>query len=493
MKFSRLLSFALVLPAYAAFAQGDPATTQNIINEGKNHSHIVNTLHDLCTTVGPRLTGSPELEKAYGWAIRQFKSYGYQNAHVEKWGEFPVGFDRGPHQAARMIAPYAASFVFTTPAWSPGTKGPMRGQAVYEPTSMDEFNKEKDQLKGAWMIMKNPPQRRRFNQDAPAPTELETALATSGILGKVYPSRNELTVTGGNYRITWDKLPTDRVITIRKSDWEAVASNLDHGKPVTLEFNIDNRFIKGPVPIYNVIADLPGTEKPDEYVIVSGHLDSWNGPGSQGALDNGVGTSVTLETARILAKVKAHPKRTIRFILWTGEEQGLLGSRAYVTAHPELLPKVSAILVDDGGTNYEGGMDAIAAMEPVLSQAQAPMTGVFPDMPFKIRVVEHQRMGIGSDHDTFLRAGVPGFFWDMVGKSDYNFVHHTQHDRFEYAIPEYLVQKATNSSVMAYNLASADTMLPRDPNPPAPGAGRGGGGGGAPRPRAGGSTGGGGG
>src|SRR5205807_3476071 len=140
--------------------------------------------------------------------------------------------------------------------------------------------------------------------------------------------------------------------------------------------------------ICNVVADIPGTEKPDEYVIVSGHLDSWNGPGSQGAMDNGVGTSVALETARILMKSGAKPKRTIRFILWTGEEQGLLGSSAYVKVHPELLPKVSAILVDDGGTNYEGGMDAIAAMEPMLSQAQAPMTGVFPTMPFKIRVVE---------------------------------------------------------------------------------------------------------
>jgi carboxypeptidase Q len=465
MNVPRFTISALALLPPALWAQGDPNVNRQIINEGKFHNQSMGTLHHIAKNIGARLTSSPALQKACDWTVTRFRSLGLQNVHEEKWGEFPVGFERGPVQVARMIAPYTADFVFTTAAWSPGTNGPLRGWAVYEPTTLDEFDQVKDHMKGAWLVMRQPPARRRFNAPAEPPTPLQIAVDASGILGKVYPSRNELVVTGGNYRITWDKLPTERRITIRKSDWNAVASNLDHGKPVQLEFNFQNRFIRGPVPIYNVVADLVGTEKPNEYVIVSGHLDSWNGPGSEGALDNGVGSTVTLEAARILTRVHARPKRTIRFILWTGEEEGLLGSRAYVQAHPELLPKISAVLVDDGGTNYEGGMDAIASMEPMLAQAQAPMNSLFPDMPFKIRVVPHQQVGIGSDHDTFLRAGVPGFFWDMVGTHDYNFVHHTQHDVYEQAIPKYMLQKTTNSAVMAYNLACADTLLPRDPNP----------------------------
>lgn len=461
MKWCALLT-ALTLPV-GALCQGDAAMNAKIIEEGKNRSQWMLTLHYLTKDIGARLTSSPELDKAYSWTAGRFRSFGLKNVHVEKWGEFPVGFERGPSWG-RIVSPYVSEIIFTTPAWTLGTNGPLRGQAVYEPTSMDEFNASKAQLKGAWLIMRNPAQRRRFGQAQPAPTELETAIAGSGILGRVYPSRNELVVTGGNYRITWDKLPTERRITIRKSDWNAVASNLDHGKPVALEFDLDNRFIKGPIPTCNVIADIPGTEKPDEYVIVSGHLDSWNGPGSEGAIDNGTGTTVTMETARILARVGARPKRTIRFILWSGEEEGLLGSQAYIKEHPELLPKISAVFVDDEGTNYQAGLSCTEPMRVMLEAAEAPMTGIFPDMPFKVTVRPHIPIGDGSDHDSFNEVGVPGFFWHLEGRHDYNYIHHTQHDVYEQAIPEYMVQKCTNSAVMAYNIACADSMVARDPD-----------------------------
>ena len=172
--------------------------------------------------------------------------------------------------------------------------------------------------------------------------------------------RNELIVTGGAYRIAWDKLPETPVINLVKSQFDEVAGLVKEGKPVVLEFDIRNYFKKGPIPLYNVIADIPGTEFPDEYVIVGGHIDSWDG--ATGTTDNGTGCATTLEAARLLMKSGIRPRRTIRFMLWSGEEQGLMGSRAYVKDHPELMKKISAVLVHDGGTNYLSGIAATKAM-----------------------------------------------------------------------------------------------------------------------------------
>jgi carboxypeptidase Q len=211
---------------------------------------------------------------------------------------------------------------------------------------------------------------------------------------------------------------------------------------------------------------------------VSAHLDSWNGPGSQGTTDNGTGSSVTLEAARILATVGAKPKRTIRFILWTGEEQGLLGSRAYVEQLKEKdqLKNVSACFVDDGGTNFEGGLNCFNSQVELLGAATAPINGVFWSstdnryLDVNIKPVDGGRLGRvagggGSDHQSFIAAGVPGFFWDEIGRADYPYGWHTQHDKLDLAIPEYLMQSSTCAAVTAYNLACAPTLLPREPLP----------------------------
>lgn len=456
-----------------ACAQGDSDTNKRIIEIGKNHNQIMKHLDYLTHKIGPRLTGSYGLDKAIEWTQKQFTAFGCKNVHTEQWGEWPVGFQRGSRQSAKMILPWKMSFEFTSPSWTPGTDGPMRGPAVMMPTTMEEFNASKDKIKGAWLVRASAPPRAPGGGGAgggqAGPSELDTAIANSGALGVVSGSRNELTVTGGNYRIEWDKLPTQRRITVRKSDMDSIMLALNTNRPCELEFDMEQKFIKGPRKLCIVVAEIPGTEKPDEVVIVSGHLDSWDGPGSQGALDNGTGTVVALETARILGAAKAKPKRTIRFILWTGEEQGLFGSTWYVKEHKAELPKISAVFVDDGGTNYEGGLTCTPEMESMLKQANAPLEGVFPDMPFVIKTAPRIPRGGGSDHAPFNANGVPGFFWFETGRSDYNFVHHTQHDRYEMAIPEYLVQSSTNSAIMSYNLACAATLLPHEPPPtPAP-------------------------
>ncbi|MGP1272982.1 MAG: M28 family metallopeptidase [Phycisphaerales bacterium] len=321
-------------------------------------------------------------------------------------------------------------------------------------------------------------------------TYLTHAVLSEGPAGFVSSSRDERVWTTSVKRgedllaLTMADVGQDVEVNVRDSDYRYINSDLADGQPVFLEFDLSHSFEEGPIPLYNTIAEIPGTEKPEEVVIVSAHIDSWNGPGSQGTLDNGTGTAVTLEAARILAAVGAKPKRTIRFILWTGEEQGLLGSRAYVEAmSDEERARLSAVFVDDGGTNYEGGLPAADVMVDYLAAATAPTNGKFfsetdraimladdnPDndaragwldvniRPTGLTINTHG----GSDHAPFNAVGIPGFFWDEIGRSDYRYGWHTQNDRLDLAIPEYLVQSATNAAITAYNLACAPELLPR--------------------------------
>lgn len=473
-------------------SQSDDPIVAKIVDEGKNRNQVMAHLKYLTKTIGPRLTGSPQLQRACDWTAGQFRKYGLQNVHLEQWGEVPVGFERGKRHVGRMVTPYAMDFEFTSPSWTPGTNGLVRGEAVLEPTTMAEYEKVKNRLRGAWLVRKTAPGfgGGRGGGGAPggppaAPQQSDEqrgvaeAIAKSGIAGTVTGSRNDLVITSGRFTgLTWDNLPKDVRVTIRKKDMDTVVYNLEQGKKVVLEFDLQQRFVKGPVPVYNVVADIPGTEFPEEVVIVSGHLDSWDGPGAEGALDNGTGTMVALEAARILMKVGAKPKRTIRFIMWTGEEQGLHGSRRYVEMHKDNLSKISCVFVDDGGTNYQGGVSCTKEMEPLLRAAMTPAMKAFPDLPIEIRVVERIPRGGGSDHAPFNTAGVPGFFWFETGRADYPYIHHTQHDKYEQAIPEYLIQSATNSAAASYIMACAPSMLPREQPAAAPPPGSGGGGGG---------------
>ncbi len=456
-----LFILSLLLVQVAALGQADQHVVQRIVDEGKNRNRVMEHMNYITKKIGPRLTSSTNLDKAYAWTMRKFKEFGCKNVHLERWGEYPVGFDRGKRQIARMESPEQIDFEFTTPAWSPGTVGLNRGPAINAPTTMDELNAVKDRLSGAWVVYKTLPPRRQGE-----PSEVEKALSESGIAGRVYGSNGDLVITSGQWKIDPEKLPTERRVSIRKKDMDSIQKHIVDGKEVLLEFDIENKFIKGPKQNYNVVAEIPGTERPDEVVIVSGHLDSWDGPGSEGAQDNATGTMVALEAARILNKAGARPKRTIRFILWTGEEQGLFGSEEYVKQHSSELEKISAVFVDDGGTNYQGGLTCMAEMEPMLREAFKPAVGAFPDLPMEIRIQPRLRGGGGSDHAPFIQAGVPAFFWSERGKGDYRFVHHTQNDKLETCIPEYLVQSSTNSAAASYILACAQTLLPRQPKPP---------------------------
>lgn len=462
MRCKFILPLALmILPAGFAFGQADPATVAKIVDEGKNRNKIMEHETYLAKKIGARLTSSPNLDKAYAWTMKKFKEFGCKNVHLEQWGEFPLGFERGKRQIGRMVSPERVEFEFTSPSWTVGTKGTTSGPAVNAPTTMEEFEKVKDRLKNAWVVYKSGGGRGGFRGQR-GPSDLDKAIDGAGINGRVYGSGNDLVITSGIWNVKMEELAATPRITIRKKDMDAVQAQLDAGKEPILEFDMDNKIIKGPRACNNVVAEIPGTDKADEVVIVSGHLDSWDGPGSEGAQDNGTGTCIALEAARILCKVGAKPRRTIRFILWTGEEEGLFGSADYVKKHKDELPKISCVFVDDGGTNYEGGLTCTEEMKPLLQEAMDPAAKAFPDMPIEIRTAARIPRGGGSDHASFNSVGVPGFFWFEKGRGNYGYIHHTQHDRLDQVIPEYLVQSSLNSAAASYIVACAPTLLPRE-------------------------------
>ncbi len=251
---------------------------------------------------------------------------------------------------------------------------------------------------------------------------------------------------------------------------DEISGWIKEGKPVTLEFDIRNYFKRGPIKLYNVIADIVGSEKPEEYVIVGGHIDSWDG--ATGATDNGTGCATSLEAARLLMKAGVKPKRTIRFMLWSGEEQGLLGSAAYVKAHKDLMPKISAVLVHDGGTNYLSGIGATDAIYSDFEQVFTPVKELDARYKFVVNKVAGLRGG-GSDHASFLAANVPGFFWGQRGgTAKYEHTHHTQFDTYDAAIPDYQKHSALVVAMGAYGIANLDHLLSRE-KMKAPGGGGG--------------------
>jgi Zn-dependent M28 family amino/carboxypeptidase len=221
-----------------------------------------------------------------------------------------------------------------------------------------------------------------------------------------------------------------------------------------IEIEIANKLIPGPLAVYNTMGEIKGSEKPDEYVILGAHLDSWDL--GQGTTDNGTGTAVVLEAARILARSGITPRRTIRFVLFTGEEQGLHGSRAYVEKHKDELPRISMCLVHDTGTGKVTGigLQGRGTLKPLLDFELASLR----EVGFKETTLN--RMG-GSDHATFDRVGVPGFAVQQDWK-EYRLTHHSQSDTLDKAQEGELIQGAQVMAVTALRVANLPQLLPRD-------------------------------
>ncbi|NVB37488.1 M20/M25/M40 family metallo-hydrolase [Pseudenhygromyxa sp. WMMC2535] len=452
---------------------------RKIVALAEADSQVEDHARVLAVDIGARLTGSAGLVEAELWAQGQLRDWGLE-ARREAWGELPVGFERGPARGA-MIRPERQTLEFGTWAWTPGTGEPVRGQALLYPQSDAELRKREPYLRGAWVLVPRVEGRPLLPQGELG-ERVARALDKAGIAGLVYAAgdpEDTLIHTWGRPWIDWDALPRQVEIRLRGDQHHELSERVAAGEYVQLEFAVDNHFVDGPLTQHNVIAELRGDERPEEVVIIGGHLDSWDG--AAGAVDNATGVATAMEAARLIAAAceatGERPARTIRVMLWTGEEQGLLGSTAWVEANAEALAGISAVFVHDNGTNPISGLPVTPEMLPQMREVFAPVAALErrraaldPEgeaMEFRLRVAESLIVE-PSDSAPFIDAGVPAFFWEQRGRSDYDYFHHTQHDSFAAIIDDYQRRSALIVAFAAWGVAEADALVERHNSAPLP-------------------------
>ena len=435
----------------------------------------------LTTQIGPRLTGSPQLDRASHWTQEQFKALGLENAHLESWS-IANSWTRGP-ATGRIVSPAMHELTLAGAGWSPATNGTVKGEVIgLDAEKMEDLEKYKGKLGGKIVIVTRPREmeapgdpmltpfgqaagplnhpKNQANFDYRAYMQMRTALtkmmteekALAMLTGseKMYGLMNMSTASREYQPAAFPSAYLER------EDYLLIWRMLDAGAPVQVELNLQSSFSGKPVEVYNTVAEIRGTEKPDEVVILGAHLDSWDL--GTGATDNGTGSMAVLEAARALQKLGVKPKRTIRFVLFTGEEQGLNGSKAYVQAHKDELGKISGVLVHDTGTGkvltigLMGNYNARETMDRVLYPMAEPLGIMEPTL----------RSEGGSDHVPFDAAGVPGF-WCVQEVADYDKMHHSQADVLDHVRWDDLTEGAQVLAVFAYNVAELPELLPRKP------------------------------
>jgi Zn-dependent M28 family amino/carboxypeptidase len=478
-----------VRKGFASTTDGDlsalaVADTQ-ILSEIRDHSEAMQNLEYLSDSIGPRLTGSPQLKQANEWTAEQMKKYGLVNVHLEPW-TIAHSWTRGT-ASARMVSPAEHPLSIASAGWSPSTAGAVRGPVVYfDAKSKADFEKYHGKLKGAVVIYQepaslSPPKPEDVNEEYVRAMQAPPAMkgqppvpSPFAALIEVARARNDffkqegvaavlrdsgkphglLNMTGvGGEKFDIGLIPS---AFITGEGYRLLWRMLKHG-PVTIEIQISNTLSDGPAEVYNTVGEIRGSEKPDEVVILGAHLDSWDlGTGST---DNGTGSMAVLEAARTLAKLALKPKRTIRFVLFTGEEEGLVGSKRYVEAHKNDLEKISGVLVHDTGTGrvLTLGLHDNYQDREIVDQVLAPLKELKLLEPSMART-------FGTDHASFDDAGVPGFFC-IQNMAEYSKTHHSQSDTFDKVWKDDLNQGAQVLAAWAYNTAQLPGMLPRRPLP----------------------------
>lgn len=438
-----------------------PAMVAEIESQGLQHSHAEAILKDL-TSRGHRLTGSDNFTRACAWGREQFAAMGLHDVHLEKWGTWNLVWNRGQWRG-RIVEPIQLDMYVATDAWTAGTGGPRRARIVRAPKTVADAEAMAEAMRGVYL----------FTGGKRARPDVRQYCEQHGIAGWVYDAYGDARHPDrvrvfGSYQTALGKLeavPTIPDIAVQHDHAKQLADLLDDGKDVTVEFDLDNRFTPGPIDLHNVVAEIPGSERPDEVVIVCGHLDSWHQ--AEGCTDNGTGVASTLEAARILMAAGARPKRTIRFILWGGEEQGLLGSVAYVRQHRAEMDKVACVFNHDTGTNWAHSLTVSDSMYEPMQRVCAPLLQLPPpdaDFAGPVFVLNHRASidaGIGgSDHASFFAARVPGLDWGLTGRSDYfGMTWHSQWDKFDVAIPEYQRHTSTVIALAALGVANLPELL----------------------------------
>jgi len=517
----------------------DTAMNARIRAEEMNNSQIMKTLHVLTDVYGPRLTGSPNHENAAKWTVEQMGKWGMKNGHLE-----PLEFKTATVTASggwlnekatgHIIAPVKDNLVFEVLAWTPSTKGTVTANAVQlitppnatAATLKTYLDSMAPKVKGAivlvgahtWVPFQEvAPAKRQTEEQAraryggapadpnagrggrPGGAGAPAAAPDPNVLpaGQVATAVNDfLVANGAAVRVNdaarehgqirtfnfagYDPSKTVPTVVLRNEDYGRVARLIADGA-VQLEFNIVNKDFPAGKTTYNAIAEIPGTDKADEVVMLGGHLDSWHS--ATGATDNAVGSAVMMEAARILQALGVKPRRTIRVALWAAEEQGLLGSKAYVAQHfgtaeapkPEFA-KFNGYFNVDGGTGQIHGGSIFGP--PEAGQVLAQYFKAFEDLGVYGAVTTTSRTPGGTDSTSFNAAGLPGIGLGQDGMEYNSHTWHTNLDTLERIVEADVKKSAIAIASAVYHVAMRDEMLPRftaATMPQVPGTGRGGG------------------
>ncbi len=442
-------------PPAPAVAMVAPTPAEQVIALAQRDNRVMETERILAKQHPKRLTGSQGYDRAAQWAVDTLRSYGL-DARLEKWGELPIAFDRGV-QKGRVVFTDGSQqpLTFATMAWTAGTHGLARGHAVLEPRTQAELDSSvpKRDFAGAWIVRTETKEGAKFKK------LLREDYEEAGILGTLRRGSPDGRLgMGGNSRVDADKLPTQVDAKVLAAQYDEIVARLERGERVDVEIDSENIFGASPTTCTNVIADLRGTESPEEFVIVQGHLDAWDG--AEGAQDNGTGSATTIEAARLITQAGLKPRRTIRFVLYSGEEEGLFGSEGYVRDHAKELPDISVVLTHDAGGTVLDGIDATYAQLADILKVCAPLSVLDKRFPFSVHEVDGLQNSGDSDHAPFIQKGVPSFFWHQSEK-DYEHVHHTQYDTFEEVDAAQLEHSAMVVAVAAIGFADLDHKLDR--------------------------------
>ncbi|HYK17412.1 MAG TPA: M20/M25/M40 family metallo-hydrolase [Bryobacteraceae bacterium] len=517
-----------VLCTAGSFAYSQETVDLSVIHrikaEAFENSQVMDHIFYLTDVHGPRLTGSPGYKEAGDWVISRLKEYGLVNVNEEAWGPFGRGWTY-TRFAGHMMAPQYQPLIGAPLAWTPGTNGAVQGNAIYAPIATEaDFEKFKGKLQGK-IILTMPLKTINMITEAPAhrltDAELEAranmtdparlaGLASGLFAGPggpgAQPSPEErerrtqfrrkmnqflkdegallvlqygnsgdggtVFVQGGGSQNPKEPIPPS-MLAVTPEHYNRVVRLLQHHIPVKLEFEIQARFIDSPTDSFNVVAEIPGGSKKDELVMLGAHLDSWHS--GTGATDNATGSSVAIEAVRILKALNLKMDRTVRIALWGGEEEGLLGSQAYVKQHfadretmepkPEFF-KLAAYFNDDTGTGRFRGISAQSndQVKPIFETWLKPFHDLGATTVGGATGRSAGRPG-GTDHTSFDYVGLPGFNFIQDPMEYSTRTHHSNMDVYDRVQPGDVMQCAAIMAAFVYNAATRPEMLPRIPMP----------------------------
>ncbi len=471
-------SFAVLAPAI--YAQNTEAIVAQIQKEATENSQLETMAHELMDVIGPRLVGTPQMNKAHDWAVERFSQWGIQ-AENEQWGTWR-GWERGICHID-LVAPRVVSLQGRQLAWSPSTssKG-ITAEVIPLPTVADSlaFVRWLPGVKGKWVCVSMPQITGRpdYNweefatetsfehmkeQRAAQEKAWDQNLRNTGYTSRTLNAALEAAGAAGILQSRWSKAfgankifsaNTEKipVIDLSLEDYGMVYRMAESGDKPRVRAVAESKEL-GRVPTFNTIATIPGRELPEEYIVLSAHFDSWDG--GTGATDNGTGTLTMMEAARILKKIYPNPRRTIIIGLWGSEEQGLNGSRAYVEDHPKVVEGLQALFNQDNGTGRvvrisgQGFLHSYDYMGRWLSAVPEEITQhietTFPGNPG----------GGGSDYASFVAQGAPAFSLSSLSWSYWNYTWHTNLDTYDKIVFEDVRNNAILTAILTY-MASED-------------------------------------